>query len=115
MKSILATRHRGKFQPVLATRDAQAAMMTLAPKGESDESVSNEHPHSEQWLYVIAGTGVATIVPRRGSRRSLKLRAGMLVVIEKGDRHQIKNTGRKKLSTLNFYVPPAYDAEGLLK
>jgi mannose-6-phosphate isomerase-like protein (cupin superfamily) len=115
MKSIQATQHRGKFEPALATRDAQAAMMMLAPGGTSDEEVSNEHPHSEQWLFVISGTGTATIVPRRGSRRSVKLRAGTLLVIEKGDRHQIKNTGKKRLSTLNFYVPPAYDADGELR
>jgi oxalate decarboxylase/phosphoglucose isomerase-like protein (cupin superfamily) len=90
-------------------------MMTLVPGAASGEGVSNEHPSSEQWLYVIAGTGTATIVPKRGSRRSLKLRAGALLVIEKGDRHQIKNTGRKMLSTLNFYVPPAYRADGSLR
>jgi mannose-6-phosphate isomerase-like protein (cupin superfamily) len=108
-------RHRGKFEPILSSRAAQAAMMTLAPGGASDEAVGNEHPQSEQWLFVVAGTGVATIVPRRGSRRSVKLRAGTLLLIEKGDRHQIKNTGRKKLSTLNFYVPPAYTREGELR
>jgi hypothetical protein len=26
--------------------------------------------------------------------------------------HEIKNTGRDKLVTLNFYVPPAYTAGG---
>jgi hypothetical protein len=34
------------------------------------------------------------------------------MLIERGDRHQIKNTGRALLRTLNVYVPPAYDNSG---
>jgi oxalate decarboxylase/phosphoglucose isomerase-like protein (cupin superfamily) len=33
-------------------------------------------------------------------------------LIERGDTHEIKNTGREKLVTLNFYVPPAYTSDG---
>lgn len=87
-------------------------MMTLQPGATSDTEVSNEHPKCEQWLYVIAGTGTAIIVPRRGMRTSVKLKQGTLLVIERGERHQIKNTGRAPLRTLNLYVPPAYDTGG---
>jgi len=38
--------------------------------------------------------------------------AGALLLIERGDTHEIKNTGREKLVTLNFYVPPAYTSDG---
>lgn len=34
------------------------------------------------------------------------------MLIQRGDKHQIKNTGRALLRTLNFYVPPAYDKNG---
>lgn len=34
------------------------------------------------------------------------------MLIERGDRHQVKNTGRNLLRTINFYVPPAYDSKG---
>ena len=34
------------------------------------------------------------------------------MLIEHGDRHEIRNTGRALLRTLNFYVPPAYDSDG---
>jgi oxalate decarboxylase/phosphoglucose isomerase-like protein (cupin superfamily) len=34
------------------------------------------------------------------------------LVIEKGELHQIKNSGRRPLVTINWYVPPAYDAGG---
>jgi mannose-6-phosphate isomerase-like protein (cupin superfamily) len=40
------------------------------------------------------------------------LRAGSLVLIEHGDQHEIRNTGRRDLKTLNIYIPPAYTADG---
>jgi oxalate decarboxylase/phosphoglucose isomerase-like protein (cupin superfamily) len=40
------------------------------------------------------------------------LRAGTLLLIERGERHEIRNTGRALLRTLNWYVPPAYDRDG---
>ena len=46
------------------------------------------------------------------NRRRTNLRAGSLVLIERGDRHEIRNTGRTPLRTLNIYVPPAYTKDG---
>jgi mannose-6-phosphate isomerase-like protein (cupin superfamily) len=46
-----------------------------------------------------------------GGRRH-KLSAGNLLLIEKKQKHQIRNTGRTLLRTLNFYVPPAYRKDG---
>jgi mannose-6-phosphate isomerase-like protein (cupin superfamily) len=40
------------------------------------------------------------------------LRAGTLLLIERGTPHEIRNTGRTPLNTLNLYVPPAYTATG---
>jgi len=40
------------------------------------------------------------------------LRAGTLLLIEHGDRHEVRNTGRGLLRTLNIYVPPAYRKSG---
>jgi oxalate decarboxylase/phosphoglucose isomerase-like protein (cupin superfamily) len=108
----LSTAARGAFKPIGETRSAQAAMMTLRPGATSDEELSNEHPRAEQWIYVVSGSGKATTQKAGGSRRVTALRAGTLVVIEKGERHQLKNTGKAPLRTLNFYVPPAYDREG---
>jgi oxalate decarboxylase/phosphoglucose isomerase-like protein (cupin superfamily) len=34
------------------------------------------------------------------------------MLIECGDEHEIKNTGRGPLRTLNVYVPPAYTKSG---
>jgi hypothetical protein len=35
-----------------------------------------------------------------------------LLLIERGEAHEIRNTGDERLSTLNFYVPPVYAEDG---
>jgi len=55
----------------------------------------------------VAGTGYARV-----NRRRVVLRAGTLVLIERHDPHEIRNTGRGPLRTLTFYVPPAYTERG---
>jgi mannose-6-phosphate isomerase-like protein (cupin superfamily) len=115
MKSIKTEKYPGKFHVVAATRAAQAAVMTLKRGEVSDEKVSNEHPRSEQWLYVVSGSGTATVVKTSGSRRTVKLQTGSLLVIEKRERHQIRNTGWRMLRTINVYAPPAYSGDGQVK
>ena len=51
----------------------------------------------------LRGTGVAII-----NGHKTKLKTGTLVLIEAGDRHEIRNTGRMLLKTVSIYVPPAY-------
>jgi mannose-6-phosphate isomerase-like protein (cupin superfamily) len=87
-------------------------MMTLRPGDSSDSSPSNEHRHSEQWLYVVSGVATVRIGMRRASLRSIKLKKNSLLVIEKGELHQITNSGRRPLVTINFYIPPAYENDG---
>ena len=94
------------FHVVLGNRQSQAAQMTLAP-GEVEGGDDNRHRGADQWLYVVAGSGRATV-----NGRTVKLRAGTLVLIEHGDRHAIRNIGRSPLRTLNIYVPPAYTSDG---
>jgi mannose-6-phosphate isomerase-like protein (cupin superfamily) len=85
---------------------SQAAVMVIAP-GASEGGSDNRHKGSDQWLYVAGGEGSATI---NGS--AYPLHAGTLLLIEKGETHEIRNEGKKPLYTLNFYVPPAYAANG---
>lgn len=81
--------------------------MTLAPGATSSEDRANEHAWAEQWLYVVSGTGTARV-----GRRSIKLREGSLLLIEKRVPHEITAGRRSRLVTMNIYVPPAYDDEG---
>lgn len=94
------------FRVALGNRRAQAAAMVLDPGG-SEGGQRNRHRGADQWLYVVAGSGEATV---NGRRR--RLRAGSLLLIERGDEHEIRNTGRGPLRTLNLYVPPAYRRDG---
>ncbi len=112
MKHFKTGRSRAKFDVLGATRGAQAAMMTLRPGDSSDDEPSNEHPRSEQWVFVLSGTGVARTGKRRSSIRSVKLAENSLLLIEKGELHQIVATGREAMRSINFYIPPAYDANG---
>ena len=94
------------FRVAFDVRRAQAAEMVLAP-GDSEGGPDNRHRGADQWLYVVSGTGAAIVDGRR-----VPLKAGVLLVIEKGERHEVRNTGSTLLKTLNFYYPPAFDADG---
>lgn len=94
------------FRVAFGNRRAQAATMTIAP-GESEGGPENRHRGADQWLFVESGTGTAIVSSRR-----YQLRAGSLILIERGEHHEIRNTGRRPLRTLNLYVPPAYTKSG---
>ena len=98
------------FRVAFDVRRAQAAEMVIAP-GDSEGGPDNRHRGADQWLFVVSGSGVAR-VESEGKRRRIPLRAGKLLVIERGERHEVRNTGRTLLRTLNFYYPPAFDADG---
>jgi mannose-6-phosphate isomerase-like protein (cupin superfamily) len=112
MKHVKTNTKRGGFNLIAHTREVQAAMMTLKPGAASDDEPSNEHSSSEQWLFVVSGTGEAKIGKRRGKLRRIKLETGSLLTIEKGELHQIINTSKRLFRSINFYAPPAYDADG---
>jgi mannose-6-phosphate isomerase-like protein (cupin superfamily) len=98
------------FRVAFEVRRAQCAEMVLAP-GDSEGGDDNRHRGADQWLYVVAGRGVA-VVEVEGRRRRVALEPGRLLVIEKGERHEVRNTGRTMLRTLNFYYPPAFRRDG---
>lgn len=108
MKLWHTSTHRSKFDILGSSNDLQAAMMSLPSGSKSEESVTNEHPKAEQWLYVISGTGIARIGRNRRTIRAVALKKGTLLLIEKRELHQIENTGKQFLKTINFYSPPAY-------
>jgi mannose-6-phosphate isomerase-like protein (cupin superfamily) len=95
-----------EFAVAIGNKRAQAAEMVLGA-GDCEGGPDNSHRGSDQWMFVVSGTGLAIIEGRR-----VRLREGTLVLIERGDRHEIRNTGRRPLKTLNLYVPPAYTKGG---
>src|SRR5215218_1923333 len=94
------------FRVVLGDEHSQAAQMTLAA-GETEGGPDNRHRGADQWLYVVAGTVLAVV-----NGDHVELREGTLVLIQRGDEHEIRNTGSGPLKTLNVYVPPAYTDDG---
>jgi mannose-6-phosphate isomerase-like protein (cupin superfamily) len=94
------------FKVLIGNRRVQAAQMVIGP-GDSEGGPKNRHRGADQWLFVLAGTGAAIV----GGRRH-PLKAHTLLLIEHGERHEIKNTGRVPLKTLNFYSPPGYTKAG---
>ena len=94
------------FEVAFVVRDVQAAEMTLAP-GAHTGGPSNRHAGADQWLYVVSGTGIAVV---DGVQQSLQ--PGSLLVIERGETHEIRSGDEQPLRTVNFYSPPAYDGDG---
>jgi len=94
------------FRVALTNARTQAAVMVIPP-GDAEGGPRNRHRGADQWLFVVEGSGKALI---NGKRHAL--RRGTLLLIEHGDQHEIRNTGRSLLKTLNFYSPPAYSRDG---
>lgn len=90
------------FNVLTGNDHSQSAVMVIAP-GDSEGGEDNKHDNSDQWLYVISGVGKAKI-----NAEEVDLYPDSLILIERGEIHQITNTGENNLLTLNFYVPPAY-------
>ena len=93
------------FRVAFGNRRAQAAEMVIPP-GDAEGAPDNTHRGADQWLYVVSGRGHALV-----NGRAHAIGPGSLLLIERGDRHEIRNTGRTLLRTLNFYLPPAYASD----
>ena len=94
------------FRVVHSAGGVQAAEMVIAP-GRSEGGAGNRHRGADQWLFVVSGTGIADVAGER-----IALKAGVLLLIRRREVHEIRNTGRTLLRTLNFDRPPAYDDDG---
>ncbi|MFO0840876.1 MAG: cupin domain-containing protein [Gemmataceae bacterium] len=94
------------FKVVLGNAYSQAAQMTLAP-GETEGGPDNLHKGADQWLFVVSGTGEAVV-----NKKRYALSEGTLILVERGDTHEVRNTGTVPLKTLNVYLPPAYTPDG---
>lgn len=90
------------FEVLGGTSRSQAATMALSA-GSSTGGPGNRHAKSDQWLYVLSGSGKATI-----GGREYPLSPGSLVLIERGEAHEICNDGDQPLETISIYAPPAY-------
>ena len=90
------------FHVVGGTERSQAATMTLAP-GTSTGGPDNRHQTSDQWLYVVSGSGDAIVDGER-----VELDAGDILLIAAGETHEIRAGANDALVTVNVYAPPEY-------
>jgi mannose-6-phosphate isomerase-like protein (cupin superfamily) len=88
------------FRVVLGNRRVQAAQMVIAPGG-AEGGPENRHKGADQWLFVLAGRGVAKV----GTRR-IALRRGTLLLIEHGERHEIRKCESSAAADLKFLFAP---------
>lgn len=90
------------FKVLAGTSRSQVAEMVLSPS-QSTGGPDNLHSDSDQWLYVVSGSGVATVEDKK-----VDIKKGDLLLIEKQETHKITNSGDKPLKTFNIYAPPEY-------
>ena len=102
MQLVDTTAADGFFDVVGGTDRSQAATMILDP-GQTTGGPENAHADSDQWLYVVSGSGSAVV-----EGEEVSLRAGSLVLVEAGETHEIRNGGEEPLRTVNVYAPPDY-------
>ena len=102
MQRFQVSHHNNDFVVIGTTNRSQAATMVLAP-GDSEGGQENRHDNTDQWVYVIAGTGMAVV-----NGKQVELHPGTLLLIEAGENHELVNTGFKPLEMLDFYAPPEY-------
>lgn len=84
------------------TTKSQVAEMVLGV-GESTGGPINKHDISDQWLYIVEGQAVAIVEGKK-----VEIKSDDLLLIEKGETHEIVNQGNKPLKTFSIYAPPAY-------
>ena len=95
---------QGGFRVLARSERSEAAALVLAPgeaTGQARGGSGNVHEGSDQWLFVLAGQGRATV-----AGMDVELVPGALLLIEAGEPHRIANRGSEPLRTLTFYAPP---------
>ncbi len=61
---------------------------------------AHSHPHSEELIYLITGSGKVMIDGEVG-----EVRAGSAILFEQGKVHMLKNTGDEEMKVICFFAP----------
>jgi mannose-6-phosphate isomerase-like protein (cupin superfamily) len=92
-------RENKDFRRVVATGPhAQVVLMSLRPGEAIGEEV---HEDTDQVFLVAKGSGEAVVA---GARQPMH--KGALLLVPAGTRHDIRNTGEKRLRLVTIYAPP---------
>jgi mannose-6-phosphate isomerase-like protein (cupin superfamily) len=90
------------FDVLVTASKTQVATMKLAP-GKSSGPKGNEHPKSDQVLFVVEGEILAEV-----GEEKTTLRKGDVVIVPAGVAHRFVNRSGSDAMTINVYTPPAY-------
>jgi len=83
-------------------RELQTAVMVL-DSGEESGPLGNEHPQSEQVLYVVQG-----LVEAEVDGKHFTMAPGDSVIVPNGAPHRFVNRTMDRAVTFNVYAPKAY-------
>jgi len=83
-------------------RELQTAVMVL-DSGEESGPLGNEHPQSEQVLYVVQG-----LVEAEVDGKHFTMAPGDSVIVPNGAPHRFVNRTMDRVVTFNVYAPKAY-------
>jgi len=93
------TRENPNFRRVEFTgANSQLVVMTIPPGDDVGEEV---HPHTEQTLFFLSGTAKVVL-----DGKESRVKAGDVVVVTPGTRHNFINDGHEPLRVYTVYAPP---------
>lgn len=96
---IKETEQNTYFRKVLFTGTrSQLVVMSISPSGEVGEET---HAYTEQTLFFLSGTGKAVL-----DGKESPIKAGDVVVVTPGTKHNFINTGTDPLKIYTIYSPP---------
>ena len=93
---------RSGFAVLENGRQLQTAVMVL-DSGEESGPLGNEHPDSEQVLYVVEG-----LVEGEIDGRHFTMAPGDSVIVPNGAPHRFVNRSMQRAVTFNVHAPKAY-------
>lgn len=103
-KDVPEVEHPGRFMRWLANEDSLPAknLSVCVIRVMPGETVrpAHSHPHSEELIYIITGTGAVMIEGEVG-----KVQAGTAVLFEQGKVHMLRNTGDTEMKVICFFAP----------
>jgi uncharacterized cupin superfamily protein len=94
----------GRFMRWIANADSlgpkqlSACIIRVLP-GEAVRP-AHSHPHSEELIYLITGSGKVMIDGNIGD-----VRAGSAILFEQGKVHMLKNTSNEEMKVICFFAP----------
>jgi mannose-6-phosphate isomerase-like protein (cupin superfamily) len=95
-----AVKYAKGFNVLVGDEHSQAASMVIDSGGHEGGN-NNRHRGADQWLYIESGSGEAII-----NGHAYQIAAGDIVLIQRMDTHENRNTGKSPLKTLSIYLLP---------